>query len=112
MYVGRDFDPTNPTESEVYSMDFGNTLQTGESINVASITMAVFQGVDSNPSSHLSGSPVISPSGTVVSQRIGGSAAPDGNLLAGVTYTISYTVTTNLTDAITLYSRIPCRAID
>jgi hypothetical protein len=111
MYVGRDFDPANPTEGEVYSMDFGNTLQSGESINVASITMTVFQGVDSNPS-HLSGSPVISPSGTVVSQRIGGSAAPGGSLLAGVTYTISYTVTTNLTDAITLYSRIPCRAIN
>jgi hypothetical protein len=113
MYVGRDFDVANPTECEVYSIDFGNGLQSGESINVASITMTVFQGLDSNPSSHLSGSPAISLSGTVVSQRrIGGSGAPGGNLLAGVTYTITYTVTTNLTNVITLYSRIPCRSIN
>jgi beta-glucosidase-like glycosyl hydrolase len=70
MYVGRDFDVANPTESEVYSLDFRNGLQSGESIAVASTTMTVFQAVDPNPSSHLSGSPAISLSGTVVSQRI------------------------------------------
>jgi hypothetical protein len=65
MYVGRDFDPANPTESEVFSLDFVNTLQLGETINsVTSIDLTVFQGVDANPNSHLTGNPIVS--GTVV----------------------------------------------
>lgn len=110
MYVGRDFDPANPTESQVYSMDFTNDLQSGEAINTAAIALTVFQGTDSNPSLHLAGNPSIS--GAVVSQRVGGSGAPGGNLVAGVTYTIAYTITTTLTNTLTLYSRIACRAIN
>jgi hypothetical protein len=111
MYVGRDFDPTDPTESEIYSMDFANQLQTGEAINsVSAVDLAVFQGTDASPSSHLSGSPNIS--GAIVSQRVGGPGAAGGNLVAGVTYTISYTVATSFTNILTLYSRIACRAIN
>lgn len=110
MYVGRDFDPVNATESETFSLDFVNDLDTGETISSASVTLTVFQGTDMNPSSHLAGSPVIS--GTKVSQRIGGPAAPGGNLTAGVTYILAFTVSTSLTNARTLYSRIPCLAIN
>lgn len=110
-YVGRDFDPANPTESEVYSLDFVNELDPGEVINsVSSVTMTVFQGTDANPTSHLAGGPAIN--GTIVSQRVGGPSAPGGNLIAGVTYTIAYTVSTSFTNLITLYSRIACRAIN
>jgi hypothetical protein len=60
MYVGRDFDPANPTESKVYSLDFVYTLQSGETINsVTSIDLTVFQGMDANPNSHLTGNPSV-----------------------------------------------------
>jgi hypothetical protein len=103
-YVGRDFDPANPTESEVFSLDFVNTLQSGETINSATIALTEFQGMDPNPNSHLAGNPHIS--GTVVSQRVGG-------LVAGVTYSFSITVNTSppLSNVITLFSRIPCRPV-
>ena len=108
MYAGRDFDRANPTENEVYSLDFVNDLQSGETINsVISASLQVFQGVDTSPNSHLSGNPSIS--GTIVSQLIGGALAPGGNLLAGVTYTIIATVNTSLNNFITLYSRVACR---
>jgi hypothetical protein len=110
-YVGRDFDPAHPTESEVFSLDFVNVLQSGETIkSVSSVSLTVFQGTDVDPASHLSGSPNIF--GTIVSQRIGGAGAPGGGLIVGVTYTIAYTVFTSLRNIITLYSRIPCRAIN
>jgi hypothetical protein len=105
MYVGRDFDPANPTESEVFSLDFVYTLQSGETINsVTSIDLTVFQGMDANPNSHLTGNPIVS--GKVVSQRVGG-------LVAGVTYTFSITVNTSppLSNVITLFSRIACRPV-
>lgn len=110
MYVGRDFDPANPTESEVYSLDFVNELSTGETISlVTSVTMTVFRGTDPNPGGHLSGAPSVL--GTVVSQRVGGALAPGGNLLSDVTYTIAFTITTSLSNVLTLFSRIPCRPI-
>jgi hypothetical protein len=110
MYVGRDFDPANPTESKVYSLDFVNRLGTGETISsVTAVTLTVFQGVDSNPGAHLSCSASVR--GTVVSQRLGGGLAPGGNLLSGVTYTISMTVTTSHSNVVTLFSRISCRPV-
>jgi hypothetical protein len=104
-YVGRDFDPANPTESKVYSLDFVYTLQSGETINsVTSIDLTVFQGMDANPNSHLTGNPSVS--GMIVSQRVGG-------LVAGVTYAFSVTVNTSppFSNVITLFSRIACRPV-
>jgi hypothetical protein len=112
MYVGRDFDPVNPGESEVFSMDFANELQPGEAINnVSSVNLTVFQGTDASPNSHLSGNPSIN--GSVVSLRLGGSGAPGGGLIAGVTYTISITVNTSppYSNVIALFSRIACRPV-
>jgi hypothetical protein len=110
MYVGRDFDPANPTESEVYSLDFVNELGGSEAVSsVTSVGLTVFQGTDSNPGGHLNGGSSIL--GSVVSQRVGGAGAPTGNLLAGVTYTLSFTVTTSLSNIVTLFSRIPCRPV-
>ncbi len=103
MYVGRDFDPANSTESEVYSLDFVNELATSESLlSVSSVGFTVFQGADADPSSHLSGSPSIS--GTIVSQRL-------ITLTSGVTYTLSFTVLTNQSNTITLFSRVACRPV-
>ncbi len=103
MYVGRDFDPANPTEDEIYSLDFVNELSTGETLtSVYSVTFTVFQGTDADPSSHLSGSASIV--GTVVSQRV-------AYLTSGVTYTLAFTVLTSLNNYITLFSRIACRPV-
>lgn len=103
MYVGRDFDPANATESEVYSLDFVNELASGESLSsVTSVTLTVFQGTDADPSSHLSGSASIT--GTIVSQRL-------VTLTSGVTYTLSFTVLTTQTNTITLFSRVACRPV-
>ncbi len=100
MYVGRDFDPANTTESEIFSIDFTNELSTGETIlSVSSTTLTVFQGTDADPSSHLSGSSSVS--GAIVSQRV-------ANLTTGVTYTLAFTVLTTLSNTITLFSRIAC----
>ncbi len=103
MYVGRDFDPANSTENEVYSLDFVNELGTGETIlSVSSTTLTVFQGTDDDPESHLSGSSSIT--GSVVSQRL-------DSLTSGVTYTLAFTVLTSLTNTITLFSRVACRPV-
>ncbi len=103
MYVGRDFDPANSTEDEVYSLDFVNELASGESLlSITSIDLTVFQGTDADPSSHLSGTPSIS--GTVVSQRL-------TSLTSGVTYTLAMTVLTNQTNTLTLFSRVACRPV-
>ncbi len=100
MYVGRDFDPANSTESEVYSLDFVNDLASGETLSsVSSVGLTVFQGTDASPSSHLSGSSSIS--GTVVSQRL-------ATLTSGVTYTLSFNVLTSQSNTITLFSRVAC----
>jgi hypothetical protein len=101
-YAGRDFDPANPTESEVFSLDFANMLQSGETINSATIALTVVQGMDPKPNSHLAGDLRIF--GTVVSQRVGG-------LVAGVTYSFSITVNTSYSNVITLFSRIACRPV-
>ena len=100
MYIGRDFDPANPLESQIYSIDFTNVLSTGETIlSVSDVGFTVFQGEDASPSSHLSGSASIS--GTVVSQRI---VTLDEN----VTYTLAFTVLTSMSNTITLFSRVAC----
>ncbi len=103
MYVGRDFDPANSTESEVYSLDFVNELATGETLlSITSVTFTVFQGTDANPDSHVSGNPSIT--GSVASQRL-------VSLTSGVTYTLAFTVLTSLSNTITLFSRIACRPV-
>lgn len=103
MYVGRDFDPANPTETEIYSLDFVNELADLETLSsISAVTLTVFQGTDATPSSHLSGSASIS--GTTVSQRL-------ATLTSGVTYTLAITVITSLSNTITLFSRVACRPV-
>ena len=103
MYVGRDFDVMNATESEVLSIDFVNDLQTGETlVGLPTVTLTVFSGTDATPSARLSGDP--GAVGTVAMQRV---AQP----LAGVTYIITFSVVTSLGNTKVLYSRIPVLAV-
>lgn len=103
MYTGQNWDATNPTESQVYSYDFVNDLASGETLTgLPTFTLTVFQGVDATPSSRLSGSAGIN--GSICSQRVAG-------LLGNVTYTLTCTVSTSLSNTLTLFSHIPCQSI-
>jgi len=87
----------------VYGFDYTNDLATGDTISsVSSVSLTVQTGTDSNPSSHLVGSPsIVTP---VVTQRISG-------LLAGVTYILQIVVNTTQGDTLSDWSRIPCRPV-
>lgn len=103
MYIGRDFDVMNSTESEVFAIDFVNDLQTGETISgLPTVTLTVFSGDDPTPSARLSGDPGVS--GTTAMQRV-------SQPLAGVTYIITFSVLTSLGNTKVLYSRIPVLAV-
>ena len=103
MFVGREFDPADPGEDQVYGFDFTNDMLSGDSIESAVVNFTVQTGVDTNPSSHLVGGPIVV-SATVVSQRV-------ENLIAGVTYILQSIATTTLGDTLSLYSRIPARPV-
>ena len=103
MYVGRDYDPANPDESEVYGLDFTNYLARGETILTATSDLTVFEGTDADPTSHLSGSPSVS--GATVSQRL-------LTLTSGVTYTLSFTAVTTMSNTLTLFSRVACLPVE
>ena len=75
----------------------------GDSISSATVNFTVQTGVDSNPSSHLVGSPIVTPP-TVVSQRV-------EDLIAGVTYILQIVATTAQGDTLSLYSRIQARPV-
>ena len=97
MYVGRDFDPAAPTESEVFTLDFVNDLTDGDSIVSAAVTLTVNEGVDATPSSRLNGTYGVT--GTKVMQRLTG-------LLSGVLYCLSITITTANGNDIELNSHV------
>lgn len=103
MYIGREFDPADPGEDQVYGFDFVNDMLTGDVINRAVVSFTVQTGVDGSPSSHLVGMPIITPP-TVVAQRV-------ENLIAGVTYILQIVATTQQGDTLSLYSRIPARPV-
>ena len=103
MYAGRDQLPADNSESEVYGFDFINDLLSGETISSAVWSLSVKSGTDASPSSHLIGSPSIV-SATKTAQRISG-------LLQGVTYIITCTVTTNLSNTKVLWTKVFCEQI-
>ena len=103
MFVGREFSPADPGEDQVYGFDFVNDMLPGDIISGATVSFTVQTGVDSNPSSHLVGSVIITPP-TVVSQRI-------EDLIGGVTYILQIIATTQQGDTLSLYSRIPARQV-
>lgn len=97
MYVGRDFSPSDPSESEVYSFDFSRDLGANETISTAVWSIAVVVGTDANAANRLSGAPVNS--GQITSQRVAG-------LLAGVVYQLRARVTTSAGNIVSLWSNV------
>lgn len=103
MYVGRDFDPTDNGESERFTFDFVNDLQTGDVIETA--TWACEQAAksaadDPNAASRISGAAVLD--GTKTTQRVTG-------MLPGVVYVLTAKVVSLMGDTISLWSHIECK---
>jgi len=89
------------TESELFSFDFNPVLGTGETLLTATCTAVTQQGTDTNPSSVLSGTPVIS-LGKATQRVIGG--------LDENTYRLIMTVTTSSGNTFTATGDIPVYA--
>jgi hypothetical protein len=100
MFAGRDYSPSDLGEAETYGLDFSSDLAAGETIVSAAWTCAVLTGVDPDPQSHVQGAGSIN--GTVAYQFFSG-------FLAGVTYRLLVTVTTNLGEIKILYSHVACQ---
>ena len=103
MYVGRDFDPSDTGESERYTLDFVNDLQTGDAIAGATWTCEVAaksSGADGEAASRIDGPAVYS--GTKTTQRVTG-------MQPGVIYCLTATVTTTLQDVVSLWSHVECK---
>lgn len=103
MYCGRDYDPADASDSELYAIDFVNDLPDGDSITGGVIALTVKSGTDPDPSSHLAGG--FNVSGTAVVQRIRG-------LVAGNVYRLQIVAATQFGNNISLFSHIPCEAVD
>jgi hypothetical protein len=76
-------------------------LQDGETITGAAWTCSVVRGSDANAATRLLGSPVNTTPTT--SHRVGG-------LLLGVRYRLQAVATTSLSNTLSLWSHIACRA--
>jgi hypothetical protein len=101
MYAGKDFTAGDPGESEVFSFDFSCDLQEGETIAGATWTCDVVRGTDANAPTRLLGAPVNA--APLTSHRVGG-------LLAGVRYRLQAVITTSLSNTLSQWSHISCRA--
>jgi hypothetical protein len=102
MYVGRDFDPSDEGENEVYSLDFVKDVASGETIVSAQWFLAVAEdseAEDANAQDHI----VLDSTnaGTVSSQRIAG-------LVRGVKYVVQAKALTSQGNTKSLWSHIPC----
>lgn len=97
-YVGA-FSVADPPEADFYSIDFTNALAGDTITGTPTVKLAVENGVDATPNTHLSGS--VSVAGNVVTQKISG-------LLPGVSYLLMFTATTTGGRIITLWGSLEC----
>jgi hypothetical protein len=100
MYVGIDFDPTDGSEIEYYTLNFINDLVAGEMITQATWSIAVVTGTDPSAASRISGTAEIDPTGTMTSQQF-------ANLLNTVKYRLTANVLTNFGNSKSLWSHAP-----
>jgi hypothetical protein len=98
MYCGQDWDPLDVAETDVFSLNFINDLNVGETILSVSFSIGVTCGNDPSPASRLMGSPGIL--GTIVSQTV---AHP----VEGVTYWLAALATTSAGRQIELWAHFP-----
>ena len=102
MYAGRDFDPSDNPESELYCFDFVNDLPSGATISAATWSCAVAaisEATDADAATRLQDSPINQ--GTKSFHRV-------KNLQPGVTYRLQAVVDTNQGDKISLWAHVEC----
>jgi hypothetical protein len=99
MYAGQDWDPLDVVETDVFSLNFINDLNSGEGIVTAAFSIGVTFGNDPTPYSRLVGPPGVL--GTVVSQTVSQPPAP------GIIYWLSALVTTTTGRQLELWSHFP-----
>jgi len=88
-------------ETRAYSFDFLSRLAVGETISTQVCTASVYSGLDTSPSSLISGSATAS--GSVVAQTLTGG-------VAGVIYQITCTITTSASQTLQLLAYLPVLA--
>jgi len=101
MFVGKDWDPSDPGENELYTLDFVNDLAANEAMTSATWTCAAVTGSDPSAASRISGPASVS--GKTTSQRVTG-------LLAGVRYRLQAIATTTFGNTVSLYSHVTCQS--
>ena len=99
MFVGRDFDPSDVGEDEVYSFNFVNDLNASESLATAVWTCTAVTGVDASAATRVNGGATVS--GQTTSQRITG-------LLPGVRYRLLATAVTLQSNTVSLWAHVTC----
>lgn len=102
MYLGRDWEPIESGETDVFSVDFSAVVNNGETITTSSVVCAVASNSpasDPTPSSRLIG--VSSITNNIVSQRIGGCAD-------GAYYTLTFQIVTSDGRTLKRWSRFQC----
>lgn len=100
MWVGSDFSPADPLESEIFAFDFRKDLSSDEVVVSALFSLTIIDGTDSSAATRLVGPATVS--GTLARQRVAG-------LLAGNTYRLEALVVTNQGNTKTLWARVACR---
>lgn len=104
MYVGREFLPSDPGESEDYTFDFVKDLADGETIVGATWSCKVAEdseGEDADAADHVA--LPASYDGTRTTQHVSG-------LVAGVKYVLQAVVETSAGNTVSLWSHVECVA--
>lgn len=104
MYVGRDFDPSDTGESERFSFDFANDIDTDDVITSATwscLVAAKSADTDDGATNCIDGPAVFA--GTKTTQRVTG-------LKPGVIYVLRADVATTKLDLVSLWSHVECKA--
>lgn len=88
--------PLDKSEIKPAVFSFTNELETGETMNTATVTVTLVSGTDATPSGLLTGTVTIDNTNKLVSQKVTG-VGRDGN-----TYNLRCVATTNLGNAHTV----------
>ena len=103
MYVGLDFSPQEPEESEVIGLDFVYDVDHDETLLSSTWDMWVVAGVDPNPNHFEGPSMEVVPIGSSLKT---GTVIRIGGLLPGVTYRVRAKVVTTKGNSRNLWSHI------
>lgn len=104
MYVGKDFDPLDPGEQRIFSLDFTKDLAPGETITGAVGGNWVMTPIIGTDVTGAGPSGALGINGAIVSQMA-------GNATPGVKYRLGVTVTTSKGQTLPLYSHVACKAL-